>query len=441
MSSVGQPLPVERLAPPMLQAPATAGHATALRVGVYNLLRSEVPENTIKQQKPKQDEYNDFCKTVWPDNDLAIIMNHEKVYKFMYYQAFREQKPRGGRKRGDDTGSSFNYEEYQTVMRVTDAAVAQLARDQLPNPKKPTTISVFNAYKAVMRKIYKEQKTLNVLSLQWDDIWTDACRDIELHVKNRAPKVKKETYQEKVNGEFTPFQFVERFPDIENELWKDSFLYSGHRSIAKGLRNRYVFLHLTSGILRCESLHRAELSDFCAVNVPSNERDAHRMFVMVNQIPFGKTNHGRVLYGRATRHKDVNLCPIAAFSFYLQYRFHVTGEFEDFTVEDWCDNKKWFDVKLLVDVTSDNFSKEMKNDAYGKPLKKVLQRLGMPNSVVIHLGRKVGPKILELLEEESTDIQRLGNWNPSILDKCYSSKIPIGPIRSMAGFGGRGNFY
>jgi hypothetical protein len=57
-------------------------------------------------------------------------------------------------------------------------------------------------------------------------------------------------------------------------------------------------LHLTSGILRCESSYRAELSDFCGIIVPQNDRDADPMFVMVNQIPFGKTNHGRVLQER-----------------------------------------------------------------------------------------------------------------------------------------------
>jgi hypothetical protein len=28
--------------------------------------------------------------------------------------------------------------------------------------------------------------------------------------------------------------------------------------------------------------------DFCGVVVPSNDKYAHRMFIMVNQIPFGK---------------------------------------------------------------------------------------------------------------------------------------------------------
>jgi hypothetical protein len=125
-----------------------------------------------------------------------------------------------------------------------------------------------------------------------------------------------------------------------------------------------VLLHLASGILLCESLYKAELSDFYGVVVPSNDKDAHQMFIMVNQIPFGKTNHGRTIYGRATHHCDVKLCAVAAFLFYLQYRFFFTDEFLDFTVDDWCDNSKWFDIKLLVDVTSGNITDMLKNDSY-----------------------------------------------------------------------------
>jgi hypothetical protein len=48
----------------------------------------------------------------------------------------------------------------------------------------------------------------------------------------------------------------------------------------------------------------------------------------------------------------------------LQYRFFFTDKFLDFTVDDWCDNSKWFDIKLLVDVTSGNITDMLKNDSY-----------------------------------------------------------------------------
>jgi hypothetical protein len=83
----------------------------------------------------------------------------------------------------------------------------------------------------------------------------------------------------------------------------------------------------------------------------------------------GKTNHGRILYGRATRHLNVLMCCIGALSFYLMYRFAITGEFENMTCEDWLDNSSWFDVKLLVDVhRGGGYNKMMKNDSYSKAI-------------------------------------------------------------------------
>ncbi len=58
-------------------------------------------------------------------------------------------------------------------------------------------------------------------------------------------------------------------------------------------------------------------------------------------------------------------------------RFNVTHEFEDFLLSDWLDNSRWFDVKLLVDPSGGEFSREMSNDSYAKAIKKVLLSLGI----------------------------------------------------------------
>jgi hypothetical protein len=115
-------------------------------------------------------------------------------------------------------------------------------------------------------------------------------------------------------------------------------------------------------------------------------------------------------------------------------RFNVTHEFEDFTLSDWLDNSKWFDVKLLVDPSGSRFEKAMSNDSYAKAIKQVLLGLGIAAVHLVHLGRNLGPKLLEMLEEESDAIRQLGNWNPSMQDSCYSTKLPMKPIRKLAGF-------
>jgi hypothetical protein len=169
------------------------------------------------------------------------------------------------------------------------------------------------------------------------------------------------------------------------------------------------------------------------LEAPRKDTDIHPMLLMINQIAMGKTNHGRTLYGRATRHRDVRLCCIGALSFYLAYRIDVTNEFKKLTIEDWQDNSKWFDIKLLAGLDGDN-TKEMKNDAYSDHVKRVLKAKNLRHDKLCHLGRGVGSKILDLMEEEEEAKRVMGQWNPTTFDTSYSSKLPLGPMRKLAGF-------
>jgi hypothetical protein len=92
--------------------------------------------------------------------------------------------------------------------------------------------------------------------------------------------------------------------------------------------------------------------------------------------------------------------------------FNVTHEFEDFVLSDWLDNEKWFDVKLLVDPSGGEFKKPRSNNSYAKAIKVILFALAIMAYHLVHLGRNLGPKILEMLEEESDCIRQLDNWNP-----------------------------
>jgi hypothetical protein len=124
------------------------------------------------------------------------------------------------------------------------------------------------------------------------------------------------------------------------------------------------------------------------------------------------------------------------------YRFNTTREFEEYTIEDWSDNSKWFDVKLLVDIQgTNNKEKSMKNRSYAEAIKSILLQLGIAALHLVHLGRNIGAKLLEMLEEESRAIQQLGNWNPSMQESCYSTKLPMAPIRKLAGCTGANGMY
>jgi hypothetical protein len=125
------------------------------------------------------------------------------------------------------------------------------------------------------------------------------------------------------------------------------------------------------------------------------------------------------------------------------YRFNITREFEEYTIQVWSDNSKWFDVKLLVDTQgANNKEKLMKNSSYAEAIKSILLQLGIVALHLVHLGRNLGVKLLEMLKEESRAIQQLGNWNPSMQESCYSMKLPMAPIRKLAGCtGANGTMY
>jgi hypothetical protein len=60
---------------------------------------------------------------------------------------------------------------------------------------------------------------------------------------------------------------------------------------------------------------------------------------------------------------------------------------------------------------------------------------------ILHLGRNLGAKYLELLEAEASEINTMGQWSEGMQQKCYSAKLPMGPIRKLAGFSGKTKIY
>jgi hypothetical protein len=283
-------------APPHLQHPNEVSLNVNLQESVWRLLENDDPPNKKKQHEPKMKEYFEFCRMMYLNDPHFSILKQEKMYQFMYYQAFQEKKQRGGSIALCANQGAFNLAHYRDVMGSFADPNTGNNLTATPAPAEPISKSVFDAYKATFRKIFRSQKMRGVLLPQLDDLWTMEFDDIRKHVLFHAPRHKKETYQEKISNDFAPYLYVDKYDAMEEELWRDGTENHGHRNVASGLQHRYVLLHLTSGILQCESLYKAELSDFCGVVVPSNNNDAHRMLIMVNQISFGKTNHGRTIY-------------------------------------------------------------------------------------------------------------------------------------------------
>lgn len=141
-----------------------------------------------------------------------------------------------------------------------------------PEPEWPIGRALFTQYKAMFHGLYKLQTARRVIAMHCDGIWTEAFDELEKHCKERTPRKKKETCQEKATSKFAPHAVIERCQEIEEVLWICGY-GRVRRSTNTALRHHFCFLYLTSGLLRSESLYRAKLSNFPCLTVSKKDKD------------------------------------------------------------------------------------------------------------------------------------------------------------------------
>ncbi|CAB9528452.1 Transcriptional activator of glycolytic enzymes [Seminavis robusta] len=72
----------------------------------------------------------------------------------------------------------------------------------------------------------------------------------------------------------------------------------------------------------------------------------------------------------------------------------------------------------------------------------MLKALGLDCSKVLHLGRNLGAKYLEMGMTDAELIRQMGQWAAGVFDTSYSTKLPMEAIRALAGFfGGKDSAY
>ncbi|MEY4861806.1 MAG: hypothetical protein RL059_1510 [Bacteroidota bacterium] len=109
--------------------------------------RMDIPANTNKAYSPKEKEFLAFARQVFSNQALPDIVTEEKVFAFLYYQAYRSKKKRG-RKRKDTTMILFDVKEYDEVM----------ANDQ-SDKVNMVGYDVVNQYLCAILKLWQSQVT------------------------------------------------------------------------------------------------------------------------------------------------------------------------------------------------------------------------------------------------------------------------------------------
>ncbi|KAG7338737.1 hypothetical protein IV203_001225 [Nitzschia inconspicua] len=102
---------------PQIQNPAALNLETALQQFVIDLREDGEPENTKKAYLPKLKEWFQYCDHVYPTDPYKYNMNFDKIYLFMFFQTFRQQKKRGGNRQLQQQDIYFDAEAYDNLMR------------------------------------------------------------------------------------------------------------------------------------------------------------------------------------------------------------------------------------------------------------------------------------------------------------------------------------
>ena len=71
--------------------------------------------NTKKAYDPKIEEFKEFCNDQFSHHDFPSCVTEEKTFAFLYYQAFREIRRRGRKKRNNADDFTFDSMDYNRM--------------------------------------------------------------------------------------------------------------------------------------------------------------------------------------------------------------------------------------------------------------------------------------------------------------------------------------
>ena len=97
-----------------IQPPLTVDMNPILEQTVLAIQRKYTPDNSNDIYDNKTKEYFQFCDYCYPTDNYNKVLEANKLYRFMFYQAFRNQKKRGG-KRVTENSIRFDPLDYNLI--------------------------------------------------------------------------------------------------------------------------------------------------------------------------------------------------------------------------------------------------------------------------------------------------------------------------------------
>ena len=148
-------MPPPRVPPPP-PSPTAAEEINRMEYTIVDTSALHRPERSQVVYDSKTAEWEQFCQYVYKTSPFVYNLSADKIFRFMFYQAYRNKKKRGGNKEKRTTMSRFDSAQYEEVMSQHEEYWRTGDIDKIPFPTNPVGKQAFDQYKAVLRKIYKE---------------------------------------------------------------------------------------------------------------------------------------------------------------------------------------------------------------------------------------------------------------------------------------------
>ncbi|KAG2204514.1 hypothetical protein INT46_000267 [Mucor plumbeus] len=182
-------------------------------------------------------------------------------------------------------------------------------------------------------------------------------------------------------------------------------------------------------LCRSQTTLRMQFSDLFSLKIEN--QGVTGCVSLVATIAFGKNNqHGKIEYGSAVRHRQVEVCSTGALTTNLFSRFHYENEsFPDFT-----SRERWYETCVVKG--DDSFTPVHCSTQY-KAYTKAFKRVGVSISKVTHANRKSALNMIAQEDVAGDQQRRFGRWGTDRMVGCYVSSLPVEAMKSLAGFSGR----
>jgi hypothetical protein len=123
------------------------------------------------------------------------------------------------------------------------------------------------------------------------------------------------------------------------------------------------------------------------------------------------------------------VCPVSGLAFYLWMRFDVVKS----DLPPFENRLQWYRTKLMA-KESDPFD-ELSYETHKKACNMAYIAAGAKNLSGTHVARKEGCLMADLMDVPDAQMRRLGRWDYSRMVLHYSSGLPRGGARRIAGHG------